>query len=332
MRYLVVAVIALVIACVPFALKTKAYETIMQSSDLAIHSEFVDAVTNGHSMPRAIYSAQPVFGSVLGLVNRLLHIEPKYLFLGFMVAVMMASAVATYWMAEAVTNQAWFVVTVGLLVCTSTLALYSYGVIYNILNTGVILPLVIGSLQRAKKRPFLVLSVVLSLLFFALHPTGLYLLGALLVFGIVWALKRKKAVVFVPCIALVVVGTFATWDTMTMVFSNLTHGVSAEHKWSWPLISQFVTSNAWVGVLVVAVIPLLRHLKWTVTTASLAIFCIVLGVGVLVNASTFPERLFLDLGTMLALLSAIVISEYDVILKYMVTSFGTASTLAMWVK
>jgi hypothetical protein len=329
-------VVGLVWACLPFVVKNQRYDTIMKSTDLEAHSAILNAFTNGSVMPDAIYPAQVVFGAIMGIPNRLLHIPAETLFLGFMAATLVAIGLVLYWIFNHIEglSKSWLILLIAMFCTTSIIANYSYGVIYSILNMYIVLMAAIWFMVKwlSKNNSWhLALSLSLAALFSFLHPTSLYLhyAAGVLLAGLViykalgWKTRRinRYAIVAVVVLALnVIIGKYYLAQYGGMESSTLPSVVCAVVE-ARPFIDlqyfpQFFNNilspiTIALGVEGVGGIIMFRKtvtfskevkcLLWILGSLAIAL----LG-GALLGAA-LPFRLLIDLGAIAAMIIGIVL-------------------------
>jgi hypothetical protein len=214
-------------------------------------------------------------------------------------------------------EKGWLVALIAMFGCTSILALFSYGVVFNILNVYIILMVMIFCAIKwlsTKKVRYLVGALLLGSLFCVLHPSGLYLPIASLVLLVgLFAYKIIKGwkpqiwrytIIPVIILAVGVIGYY-------FVLENSIHGIKFQFSYHSSWLSLLVSNLTWFIVILgtLAVAGLVMYRKTLVVSNEVKYILWILGsiavslVGVcLLSGGYQPARIILDLGTIISII------------------------------
>ncbi len=359
---LLVLLLGLVLILIPFITQNHVYQTIAVSSDIQGHSDIINRVTDGRDIGQIGYLAQGIFGWLLGMLNKVLKVGTYYLLYAFMAVVLMGVGITMYKLGSVIGGErtGWFVLIISVLCTTSILGLYSYGVIFSIINMYIVLAwAIIAFMEWSVKHRWywLALSVALALLFAVLHPTGLYLPFAIVAFGIgslIWQIIKKKKISwhYYLLSGIVVIGIFVLsklylntfWVQQNIIWNNFDFRMFPAYagQFFMTFLSPITTI---IGILILfgwyqCRKELSFSPKLKIGLAILGSFAIVLIMGSILRVSSFPERLMLDASTVLAIIIGLVLGELIKRqelswLKYSSYGFmglGSLLTLIVWVR
>ncbi len=193
--YLLLAVVLFVVILImPMILQNDIVQTIKVSSDMATHLSIV----KGDGIITPMYFGQILLSWLLKPFASSDSLPTIYLWLNF--AVLIAVAGSLYYIVGNLVNRwaSYLVVPCAMFASTGIIALFKYGVIFDIINMGIIMPFAVYFLIRwlsNKTWWYAIPSVVLFALFSMFHYTGLYLpyaVGGFLVLYVVHGLFKHR--------------------------------------------------------------------------------------------------------------------------------------------
>ena len=319
--------LGLLLASIPFIIHNHIYNTIWESTDLKAHSDIISNFAQGNiSLTNILYPAQAVFGVILGGIDKVIPVSATSLFLGFMILVLVGAGFAIYWLFSHIDGieKGWLVLLIAMFGCTSILALYSYGVIFSILNVYIVL--MFGILCTVKwlsthKVWYLVGALLLAGIFCVLHPTGLYLpismvviMAGLLVYKIVKAWKPKIWIYLIISAAILIVGAIAYLFIFrdNGILDKFDIQYNSELEW-WSLL---VSNLTWIIIIlgITAIIGIVIYRKKIeISNEAKYLLCILAAIVItLVGAYLFgggfqPVRIILDLSTIIAMIIGVAV-------------------------
>lgn len=324
----VLTIFALVLVA-PLAIQ--GFDYVSMGTDSESHLETFNNFEIGKA-PRMVYLGQVIVGFPLKLLEGIINIEHSFLLFQFL-ALVSAMAVLFFVVTKLVNKEAGLLVIPIAFFCTQgMLTLFSFGIIFNIINMYIILPLAFLFAIRwwlNRKGYQAVLAVCLFLLFSTFHSTALYLpyaIGLLITVFIAYKLiKKDKAPLlkYVPFgLLFLVLSLVVSRFTLPTLFSlqaltiqSVTGGTSiSPPAYPPPTLTRFMfayLSPATLAILGASAIGLYlyrKRLEWTQETklflVALSCFAVVLIPGAFIAISPDPARLALDLATILAIITA----------------------------
>jgi hypothetical protein len=356
--YIGIILVVVLIMLTPMFTKNHIYQGVALGGDTRqTFIPLMNMATNGGSFIE-MNQLSPYLGLTLlmwcvGVLNRVLNMNPEILFYLYSLVVLFGAGVTLYYLGKMVAGArgGWIVLIMGMLANTSILALYTWGCTINILNVYIILlwsMMLFVRWFQIHKWYWLISAIILCGLFTILHPTGLYLPFAVTVFimGLViwaWIVKKKinwwhGAILFVFCIG----GFCLTWRYMGAV------GLGMHNMIDWDYIIKYfrlllLPIPAVIGIMVlIAWWKNKKHIEFNVTTKLLlailaSLFVVVAGASLL-QATILPERQILDASAIMAIMIAIVLAtllknkelEWLKVGSYALVSLGGLVTIHGW--
>lgn len=326
--YLVVFVIGVALLLAPFFTKNHIYQGVALGGDtMKAFIPMINASTNGASI-MGLGQYGGYFGLwiamwFLGIINKILHVNPEILFYLYSICVLLATAITLYYFGKKIVGgirSGWITLVIGILVSTSILALYTWGCTVNIINVYVVLMwAILFYINWAKSRRWywLLASALLLILFMFLHPTGFYLPFTILVLcvGVIgWSLvKKRKLQSWVIGLLILLVSTMlVTWRYSGAI------GLHGHNIFDIDYLVKFVRI---LLIPVPTIIGVLTIVAWwrnrhnTKLSMELGIALSILGslLVVLIGASVLqltilPERQILDASSVGAIIVALILA------------------------
>lgn len=341
-RWLILAG-GILVAFIPVFTKNHIYNQIYYGEDTKVFARWITEVANGTNPLdlAATYFGQNLIFGFLGLINRVIHVNPTGLFTIFIFCVLVGVGVSLYWFGRILGGErtGWLTLTIGMLSTTAILGLFSYGIAIGILNMYVILPWMIicgVKAQTQYKWHWLVLLMVFCTMMAALHASGLYVVAALAVYGIMWNRQSKYAAI----IGVGILIPMALFNTDLKWITWERPDLALYPAYFWGFIRDFLGIPTTILGLITFIGLAKTKLNLTprmryglMMVGSLAV---VLSIGSILRVTQWPERIMLDLASIMAILIALFFGE---ILKtrkwqlaYIPIALGGFMTLGSWVR
>lgn len=354
--------LGLLIIILPFLTHNYIYNTIVESSDLRAHSSYLSEFVNGDiSYSSALYSAQIIYGVVFGTIDKIIPIAPDILYMLFMVLVMILAGFAIYYLFSHIEGleMGWLILLISMFCCTSILALFQYGVIFNILNVYIILMFGIWFAIKwltNNKIWYLVIAVLFLTIFCCLHPTGIYLpiatfvsLVGLMVYKMIqWNKIKVGRFMLLPSIILII-GVVIMYIAMKL-YANKLYDLNLEFNMiSIPLLMHNMTwfmavlgIFAIVGIIIyrkrLEITSEIKYLLWI-----LGSFAVALVIESCVVSSYYPIRISLDLAAIISMIIGVLVlllikaekqlkSKIFTYGSYIVVGCGAFINILAWVR
>ena len=253
----------------------------------------------------------------------------------------------------------WLSLILTLFCAQGILFQFYYGQIFNAINIGIILPILIFFLVRyitQGKIYQLVFVICMSILFVLFHPSGIYLpfvAGLSTVVYVIYSLLKKQRILrriallggslfVVPCLSYIVVAplalTKAGWYGLIMFMINQEGELFPIGGYILGIVS--VTILILVVFILVFLKDILRCMVIEVKVVGVILSCMVIVLLVVAfgKISLDPFRQALDMATILALLAAVIVSAFVAIPKnkrvtivlLLVMIFGLYHNLPTW--
>lgn len=356
---------------VPAITHNHIYEVFITQTDLPYHRGIIDAVTNGRPIGDTNYLGEAIIGWILGLVSRLLHLDPQLLFVSFLFLSFLAVGVTLYYFGKLIGGviTAWFMLIIGCLCTTSIPTLFSWGTVYSAINMYLILPWAIVLLAlwySRRKLVYLFGGLALLVVFSGFHLTSLYLpyavgvfLSGFVIWGIVKKKKRQDMVLYggiaLAVLVLNIVIALLVFQPQAISYLNESGKTSmgvmiSQTRNVWQFIYQFLNVYLRPATTVIGIICLgsliyyRKRITFSPTVKAalpmLGALAFVLVVSVVLNFSPDINRQQVDAAGMIALMVAILLGELFKIkslnwgLKtvcYAVMAVGSLNTILVWV-
>lgn len=293
---------------------------------------------------------------ILGKINILLQINPEILFFLFTLALLFCSGLTLYYLGKIINGErsGWIVMTMGLLVNTAVLALYTWGCFDNLLNLYIVFAwsLILWIKWYDLRRWYWLLGgLSLTVLFCILHPSGVYLpftIAVLLSWVALWRLVKKEWLI--PCRHLALLSVVMV-GAIILVYSNVRWiGVGEHDIFSLDYLSVFIRLLFAPVPTVIGLLVLFSWIKYrgeiwfnnagAISLAVLGSLFIVLFVSSGLQISVSPERQILDATGIGAIIVAIMLGhmvevrelDWLKLSSYALMALQGLITIMAWVK
>ncbi len=294
-----------------------------------------DSMQRGIIRPQLQYLGYAIVGYPLVFVSSLVGVEINILFLWFNYTVLALVGVTLYLVMSKIAGSltGWLSLLIVLFCTQGLLFQFYFGQIFNLINVGLIFPLLLYSATRYlvdRKRKQLISTLLLVALFSSFHTSGIYLpiiVGTTLLGYMIYCKIHKQKIyrrdvifgltiimvatlvfvlaVFLP--TMVQIRQYSGYeDTTSVLIAQLGHSMAVP-------IGNYMMSIVSVTVLVLSALAIVyaKEGKGNVETQSERVFALVLGSSIMVlgvvtfaRLSVDPWRQALDLATIMALFIA----------------------------
>jgi len=360
--YFAIILVSLVILFVPLITHNHIYQGVALGRDTEkTFIPFMNSATEGASLvelvQRSPYLGLAVTMWCLGIINKVLHMDPGLLFFLYSSLILIGVALTMYYLGKLVggVRTGWIVMVMGLLCSTSVFALYSVGCIVNIINVYIVFLWAVMLLAKWRERHkwyWLVSGVALLALFTVWHPTGAYLpfTVAILLVGLMisWLITKKKVNwIYICTIIIGLLGSsFLVWHNVEAINVNAV-GFGGDTYIGYLLHFFHVFLVPAPTVISIMVIVALWRCKRTVTfngvtkdiLAVLVCLLVLLVVTALLRVTVLPGRQIVDASGVLAIITGIVLGRLVVeknlywlkLISYALMIVASLITLWAWV-
>ncbi len=291
--------------------------------DTANHMDILDTVKIGSPVPKLSIVSYYIVGYPLDAVSRIFNIDNDILFVWFNFLAIIGVGVSLFFIFSRLISLMAGLLTLLLPIFTSFafLLLFYSGVIFHIINVGIILPFAVYFAIRwlmTEKKVYFVSLVCLLALFAVFHTSGVYLpfllLGAVGIF-VVYKIARKQTWTKKQ-ITLVLIGAVCGIAVFILVRSAIYEWLFVVERgsgetWGFPLLQEsllhfmspivlatFLISIVVLGVQYKNVLPAEK-----LTVAAFGLFAIIMIPAILFGWSPVPLRQGLDLAIGLSLMT-----------------------------
>lgn len=342
--------------CLPLFMEhTKVMQTILASADIRIH---INAIFD--SSYNYVYYGQWIL-KVLSypFINRENSIK-LYLILNFVALI--GVIISTYFVIKKLINEeaAFISIPILLFVNSSVLALFKYGVIFNIINMNVILPwtiLFFIKWTEDKKWRNAIATIILLFLFSIVHYTGLYLLfiipTIIVLHSALKIIKHEKIIDIkkkIPTKMIIAFILFSMFIGILLLKERLQlftiHGISIN-----PLLLMFnhmtIPSIALTLISIVSIIKYRKDIKEYIKRNSKSKYFVLILVstaipllfGLMLTATEDYNRLAIDLVSIISILMATVLGifwkiKFNLVMKWSIMGLivlSSATGIVSWV-
>jgi len=296
-----------------------------------------DAMQRGVIKPQVQYAGYILVGYPLVFLSNVTSVDIDVIFLWFNFAVLVVVGLVLYFVMTRLVNRlaGWLALLLVIFCSQGILLQFYYGQIFNIINVGIILPLLILATVRYLqngKRIHLIYTVLLGLLFAGFHTSGIYLpvfAGVAIIiyvgYGIICKAKIQKraialggvvvissAVAFVMLVLTPTLGIIARYyeEPPLMLLSQIGKTLAI------PLTNYFLSIVSiavlvLVGLLIVYRRDIVDNIKLNGNRTLIVLLIsmiIVLSIAAFAKLSLDPWRQALDLATVFALFVAVCVA------------------------
>jgi len=369
-----ILIIAIGVLLVPLITKNHIYQGVALGGDTKnVFLPYLQKATDGASLIELSKGFYPVLGvsmGILGVLNRVLRMNPEVLFFLYSLLVLFGVAVTLYYLGKTVggIKTGWLMLALGLFSTTSLLSLYSYAMLANLLNVYIILLWAIIAFSRwfiSRKTLFLVFGMVLITIYSMLHPTAFYLpyaMGVLLIALVVLASRREIRWTECGLYAIIAVSVIVINLTMSNLFlqsylttltASIPVGIQEVIQSSllanlWGISGTFVQYLAPITIIIALLVGIevyetklwrcIPKVQWC-PLLILGSFAVALIGGSYIRATQLPERIILDASAMITFIIAGLLGElikrkelsWLRISSYSMMGFGVSQTIVRWV-
>lgn len=343
------------------------YALIEQSTDMEAHTNIIDSFINGTPMPRLLYFGQVIVGAPLAALIILTRLSTDTIYVIFNFLVLIGVALTLYYVVKWLVGlrAAWLVVPVCIFATPSLLGLFKYGVIFDIINIGIILPWAIYFGVKwyvTTKKHYAVASLSLMLLYSVFHVTGLYLpfaLTILVVVAIVYKVFVNRRYQLMPIgifgimiipwyIVMVVVGVLSLTSEPSgggIPFGGdniLGYGTVTPLQFTYQFLG--ISTAVLLAIAIAYYVGMRKRVRIGLEAKlfglTLCCFAVPLIIGMFTNIFGASVRLASDLATIVALITVCLIGallnsrkRFAIelfVVSSSIVAIGTAYTLSIW--
>ncbi len=299
------------------------HQQIDKSTDIVQHTAVIQAVVGGQPLPWVVYMGEVIVGYPLAGIVKLSGLDVKTVYLWFNFLALISAAFSLFFVTRKLIGKtaSWLSVPITMFCSVSILAMFTAGVIFNVINMYVILSwalyFVIKWITR-KRWYYWLVSILMLGLFFVFHATGMYLPFAMALFlgmAVLYRIFKGQYVSFKPimmlCIPMAIIGVFLSLKYLPML-KFMGGDIGMDYSVVNPF--QFIRLNlgyVTTGLLCLAVcgyIALRKQIKLTTETKLFGLlllcFTLPLSAGMFLNILASSARMALDLASIIALLIA----------------------------
>ena len=331
--YIVLGLIILSLLFTPLITDNGIVQGIKNSTDMKAHIEAVQS-----DNPHYLYYGQAILRFIMKPFAHSEYLETLYIWFNFLVLALIVLVMTSIAYKVSGKYSSYIIVFMMLWCSTGILALFKYGVIFNIINMYLILPMIIYLIVnwfQSKKLWQIILAVALIIFCSIIHYTGLYIAYAVMLAMIGYLIysfwKHKKGNILKIVVLSVIVVTVNIG--LSMVFIHRAPELESTIFAEKPAIVSGVIENdsynteqvltekiyskvtilAKYASLAVAAILLISTLLWSASgigTGYLYImgcFCVALLGGYCLEVIADYNRLALDAASMLSIFAALAI-------------------------
>lgn len=300
------------------------------SDDSAVHLLVLDIIQNGDGISGLRYSAYYLTGYPMVWISNLYNVTIDLVFLWFNYISLILVGLTLFFVFSRLVNKltGWLVLTVTLFCAQGLFWQFYYGQIYNIINIGMILPLlVLAIVKYFEHKSFSRFSIIflLSLLFTSFHTSGIYLpafiLCGMFVYVVYSVVKKSKiswSIIFSGSLLVGVCALIFYWLVYSPTSSSLAGGLQLDLGFKSAItvpILNYLLSIVFPSVLVLIVLILAYYhdiVKNIIPNIKIVlviylIMVVVLGIVTFTKLTLDPWRQAVDLATVLAVLVSILI-------------------------
>jgi len=298
------------------------HQQIDNSSDIKAHTAVIQAVVDGQPLPYIIYMGVLVIAYPLAGIVKLTGFDVRTVYIWFNFIALIGAAFSLFFVTRKLVNKtaSWLSVPITMFCSVSILAMFTAGVIFNVINMYVILPWAVYFMVKwitQKKWYYWLISIAMLGLFFVFHASGMYLPFAMASFlggAILWRILKGQYTSFKPilmlCLPLMAIGVGLSARLLPLLgyLDRLGMDYGAINP------SQFVKLNLGfvtaillcLGIYGYIVSRKLIRISIEAKLFGLLLLCFVLplAVGMAFNILSASARLALDLGAIMALIIA----------------------------
>lgn len=363
-----------VIVLIPLITKNHIYIMITQTPgrtmDFINYVVIVETITNGDIPYPIIHPAQLYFGKFLALIVNTFSVDTINLVIIFYFVLLFLTIVVIYLIVSNVTNKhnGWIAVGLIVLCTTGIMGLFTYGIVFNIVNIYIFLLSAILFASKwlsVGKWYNLVFSLAFLALYSVSHLTSLYAPYSLLVIiggiGLIKVIKRgsvsiKKPLVLWSLAVAVNIGlSYIAFPIHLPLMNNITANNAAaiagfgsvSQLGQMPLtIGYFIsdllslTTTTILILVIAAAWKYRKQIKYSKQTkymlAILGGFIVALGIGSFTVLSPEPMRTGIDMATLLAITIAIMLGSMKVYwvncASVMLIGIYSIITIISWVR
>lgn len=304
--------------------------------DSAAHLEIIEKIQSGNADWYRFSTSYKLVGYPVAWISNLTGINISSLFLWFNYISLIMVGIVLYLVFSRLISRiaGWIALILVLFSAQSALFQFYYGQIFNLINVGLIFPLLLYSsimYLRNKRIVYLIIAILLSALFGSFHMSGIYL-PVLAVFAtsiyLIYCLVKKKSInrqsiilgssiILMSVIAFIAL-IYTPWrvvieslssgeNIFSIIIYNITHSIAVPIV---PYLKDLVSPT----VLILFVLCGVYYSTITVRTKSKDILFILYSLIIILAVASFgklsldPFRQALDLATVLAMFVAVSVS------------------------
>jgi hypothetical protein len=298
------------------------HSQIDNSTDIVQHTAVIQAIVDGQPLPWILYIGELVVGYPLAGIIKLTGFDDRSVYIWFNFIALIGAAFSLFFVTrKLVGNKAsWLSVPITMFCSVSILAMFTAGVVFNVVNMYVIFPWAVYFVVKwitQKRLYYWMLSVLMLGLFFIFHASGMYLPFAMAMFcglAVLYRCKGKYASfkpIMILCLPMIAVGA-----VLAVKFLPMLEYMGGDIGMDYNAVSPFQFIRLDLGFVTTALLCLAvygyivtrKQLVVSIETKifGLLLFCFVLplSVGMFLNISASSARMALDSASLIALLVA----------------------------
>lgn len=371
-----ITLVIIVIALLPLLTKGTVYNHItgydQPRSDFRDYTAEIQTWIDGEPIVNEAYYSRVILGYPIMLLSKYTGIEVDRIYITVCFLSLILAGFTLFWMMRTLIDKqsAWMSIILSIMCSTGVLAMFYFGMISNIINMYVILPVcIVFSIKwyETRKKRYALISIFAMALFSLFHTTALYIpytVAVIIVMLSILVVMKKK--VGIDKIALLMLILFITNLVITytllpsasalneMAFDNAksitTGGETQQLYHSAMPIGQFIIEYLTIPVIgILAVITVVfvkarKNIEIGKTTKYLLVilggFAITLLAGAFLGISPEPVRTSADLATIMAIIVAVLAgvafknnkSVYLRALCYLLMAVGITNNLTYWIR
>ena len=345
--------IFLILYCVVVFLPPVIYGYVYPNAgdDSAFHLVFFERMQNGDVGIQVLYLGYWVVGRSLVFLSNITNVGLNVLYLWFYYGALTLIGLVFYFVGYKIFNRrvGWMALLLSVFCSQGVLFLFYYGQIFDLINMGIIFPLLllsIASYLRDRKWWKLSIFILLGLLFSVFHLNGVYLpviIGFATTCYVLYCVFKKQKVEK----HIVAIGGISTVCALIVYLSLLHLPLSKPSEASLVLVPNYVVTIITPSLMILISVVLadlkrtiksIKSLSQRVTVVMLASGVAVLTIVAFGELSVYPWRQAVDMAILLSFLVAIFVglslerkrSKVVIAIVFVSIVFGLFNSISVW--